>query len=446
MGIDRRILRLAFPAIVSNITVPLLGLCDTTIAGHIGTPAYIGAVAVGAMMLNVIFWLCGFLRMGTTGLAAIANGKGNGAMSADILRKSLTIAAAVSILVLALQVPLRNLLLELISPERESRAFALTYFNICIWGAPAQLAIMAISGWYIGMQNTVVPMAVAISANILNIALSLTAVFALHLGFAGIALGTLCANWAGALAIGILAALRLKRMRHLSASHDLNGLKSTPSSATAEIGKVRWSRFFSVNSDLFLRSACIMAVTMAVTAVGARLGELTLAANAVMMQFFIFFSYFMDGFAFAGEAMTGHAVGASDRRALRACVRHLMYWGAAMAALFTVVYLIFTLPIASLITPSRSVTDIVAGMKPWVVALPPLTVSAFIFDGIYIGMTRTRPLLVSTLISALIFFAVTYLGGAPSNPRLWTAFETYLFSRGALLAGYYWKLRGKLII
>lgn len=434
-SIDRNILRLAAPAIVNNITVPLLGLCDTAIAGHLGRASYIGAMAVGAMMLNVVYWLCGFLRMGTSGLAAQACGAGDAAMSRDVLRKALTIACAVGACALSLQVPLERLLLRVIAPDPEVTALAAEYFRILIWAAPAQLCIMAVSGWFIGMQNTVVPMAVAIGVNIVNIALSLTLVFGFGLGFAGIAAGTLCANWVGAVAALLLARRRMRDARR----HGERG-------AGGGAGRVRWGRFFSVSGDLFVRSACIMGVTLAMTSAGARLGETTLAANAVMMQFFLFFSYFMDGFAFAAEALVGKSTGAGDVALVRRDVAALMKWGAVMAVAFLLIYAGGAEAITGLLTDNGAVRWAVGEMRWWLVALPPVTVAAFIFDGVFIGMSRTRALLVTTLVAAAAFFAIMLGAGrgeTPPNGVLWLAFETYLLLRGLLLGLRYARLQGK---
>lgn len=436
--INRQILRLALPAIVNNVTVPLLGLCDTAVAGHLGSASYIGAMAVGAMMLNVIFWLCGFLRMGTSGLTAQAYGARDERMSRDVLVKSLTIAAALSLLAIAIQSPLLALLLRVIGPDPAVRDLASLYFRICIWGAPAQLGIMAASGWFIGRQNTVVPMGVAIGVNIVNILLSLTLVFGFRLGFTGIAVGTLCAGWTG------LAAILLLVRKNSKVDNEVKVL--TPRSA----GTVGWGRFFRLNSDLFFRSACIMCVSLAMTSVGARLGETILAANAVIMQFFLFFSYFMDGFAFAGEALVGKAAGARDRELLRSSVSGLVRWGAAMAILFFLVYLAGARTITGFLTDNETVREAVADMGIWIMILPPVTVAAFIFDGVFIGLARTRVLLIVTLAASTAFFTLAFLasgpGKLPGNRLLWLAFETYLLLRGVLLAFVYLKNQRKSLI
>ena len=425
---NKRILRLAIPAIFNNITVPLLGISDTTIAGHLGSASFLAAMAVGAMMLNVIFWLCGFLRMGTTGLASQAYGAGDTKATLDILRKAFVIGAAISVMVLALQRPLEWLLFRVMAPEEGVSEAASLYFRICLWGMPAQLAVMAITGWFIGLQNTVVPMIIAVGINVVNIALSVMLVFVFHAGFAGVALGTLTANWLGL--IGAVAFL-VNRIRRLRREHG-----EGPKGEKKE--NFSWGRFFSVNTDLFFRSAWIMIVTLAMTSFGSRLGQTVLAANAVIMQFFLFFSYFMDGFAFAGEAVVGKSMGERDFDTLRLGVKVLLRWGAVMAALFFAVYLFGVNGITSLLTDSDSVRRAVGDMHWWIVALPPITVAAFIFDGVFIGLAATRPLLWTTLAAALLYFALIFgarlLSLPPDNTLLWLAFEAYLLLRGILLA------------
>lgn len=417
-SINKEVLRLAGPAIVSNITVPLLGLCDTTISGHLGNVASIGAISVGAMMINVIVWLLTFLRMGTSGLSATAYGRGSVRESRNVLEKSLLLAISASGLILLLQIPLLKLLLWYTRPGDEVASLASEYFSICIWGVPGQLLLMAVTGWFIGQQNTRIPMVLAIGTNIINIILSVWLSFGLKMGIRGIAVGTLTANWAGAIC-GLIWCRSIK----IKGDNEIKG----------EIG---WGNFFRINGDLFLRSAFVMLVSLSMTSFGARLGESILAVNAVMMQFFIFFSYFMDGFAFAGEAMIGKYHGEENGSMLRRSVKVLIRWGIYMSVGFFLIYLTGSGEIASLITNQTGVLEGVREMKWWVVMLPPITVFAFIFDGIYIGLTRTRMMLVSTMAGCCLFFIISFSGGGfPDNNRLlWTGFELYLLMRGVILA------------
>lgn len=429
MSINRDILRIALPAIVSNITVPLLGLCDTTIAGHLGDAGFIGAIAVGTMMINVVFWCFGFLRSGTSGMTAQAYGSGDREASAVVFSRAFLVAMLTGLLIVALQWPLKALVLAVIHPAADVRALASMYFSIVIWGAPAMLATMSVSGWFLGMQSSFYPMIIAVVTNVINIGLSLLCVYGFSLGFPGTAIGTLGANWCG-----LLLALWLARR--------FNGGRMPFSSWRKTVALSGLGRFFRVNTDIFFRSFCIMGVSMGVTSIGARLGNDILALNAVMMQFFMFFSYFMDGFAFAGEALAGKCVGRRDKGQLGRTVRALMGWGAIMAVIFTAIYLLFYGPISSFITDSGAVLSLLDDYRLYLFLIPSLTVGAFLFDGIYIGMTATAAMLWVTLAGAALFFAIDFIGwdaggltlSLPDNDRLWSAFLSYLLVRGTGLA------------
>ena len=427
MNLNREILRLSIPAIISNITVPILGLSDTTISGHLGSEIYIGAIAVGTMMFNVIFWLFGFLRMGTTGLTAQAYGAGDSESCRQLLVRSSMLGVIIGVTIILLHYPLRELLLLLISPDASVSQYSSDYFNICILGAPALLFNMSVMGWMLGMQNTVRPMIISVSVNVVNIALSLAFVFLMDMGFNGVALGTMLSNWCG-VAISLWFITRYYDGRLPSIKRD-------------DLLKVSgMGRFFKVNTDIMLRSACVMSVSLSVTAIGAQLGAMTLAANAIMMQFFILFSYFMDGFAFAAEALSGRFAGAKDLPMLRKSVGYLAVWALGVALMFTVVYVFGYQYIVRFITSEQDVVAVVVDHSLWLQLIPIVTVAAFIFDGVYIGLTATRRMLWVTLSSALLFFVICFLhiGGdnlfaLPDNDTLWVGFLAYLLLRGLLL-------------
>lgn len=294
------------------------------------------------------------------------------------------------------------------------------------------LCVMVLTGWFLGLQDTVRPMSVAISTAVVNVGASVGLVFGLKMGFEGVAYGTLLANWFG-FALALVLAVRFPTRRNLPGGGEV--LFDNP---VRVLGRGRGlRRFFAVNTDIFFRSACIMGVSMGVTAVGARCGSLILAANAVMMQFMTLFSYFMDGFAFAGEALCGRYTGASAHAMLRRCVRVLLGWGGIMALLFGSTYLIFGNGIIALITDRPDVMAMAGSFRPWLVALPPVAVAAFLFDGVFIGLTATRRMLGATLAAAAVFFAIVLLVPAPDvwwrNATLWTAFLAYLLTRGLVL-------------
>ena len=432
MKLNKEILRLSIPAIISNITVPILGLSDTTISGHLGSELYIGAIAVGTMMFNVVFWLFGFLRMGTTGLTAQAYGARDNDECRKLLVRACALGLIIGVVILLLHIPIRWLLLLLISPEGQVADYASDYFNICIWGAPALLFNMAVMGWFLGVQNTVVPMIISVSVNIVNIILSLCFVFLFDMGFEGVAYGTMISNWVG-VGIAILYVLKFYEWRF-------------PKICRTDILQLSdMGRFFKINTDIMFRSACIMSVSLTVTSIGAQLGALTLAANAIIMQFFILFSYFMDGFAFAAEALSGKFVGARDLHNLKRVINRLLLWALGVASVFTIIYIGGYKFIVSFITNEANVIATVDKYSLWLKLIPIVTVAAFIYDGIYIGLTATRQMLIATFLSAMAFLSICFIhpfGGnlidLPQNHTLWIAFLTYLLLRGVML-GFYTK-------
>lgn len=427
------------PAIVSNITVPLLGLCDTAISGHLGSEVYLAAIGVGSIMLNVIVGLLVFLRMGTTGLTATAFGAGNDGMVSKVFTRAFLLGLGLGVVLVVLRVPIMDLMLTIISPDAEVRRYAESYFTVRVWGMPAMFAVMSVSGWFVGMQSTVAPMAVAIIMNVLNIALSYLLVFHTQVGFAGVAWGTAVSNWIG-LVVALVWAMRFRKGKRL-----FGNLRDVLKGGG--MGK-----FFSVNSNLFLRSACIMCVSLGVTSAGARMGALTLAVNVVMMQFFTFFSYFMDGFAFSGEALTGRWYGAGNKDMLQKSVRALLRWTLGVALLFTLLYAVGQGPVTSLLTDNDSVREGVGSMRLWLWALPLVSVWAFIYDGFFVGVTDTNKMMIATLVASIVFFIVAFLrmeGGRVvmavlGNNALWGAFLSYLFLRGGILA-VIWKYKKQTI-
>ncbi len=376
-------------------------------------------------MLNVIFWLCGFLRMGVTGLTAEAFGANSPKNCSLILSRALALSLIIGFLALILRQPLATLLLEVIAPGAETASLAAGYFKICIWGAPALLVTLSVNGWFIGMQNTTFPMVISIGINIINIICSLSAVFLLRLGFYGVAAGTLIANWAGMM-LALIFLVRFMRKHNISIV--IKGMLKS-----GGLGK-----FFNVSGDLFLRSACLMTVSMGMTSLGARIGDDTLAVNTVAMQFFMFFSYFVDGFAFSGEALCGKFAGASDKASLWRAVREILLISGVISLIFTGIYGVAGDALAGLLTDVNSVRTGISRLHLILTLLPVISVAAFIFDGFYIGMTATRRMLFTTFAAMAVFFAIDALFHGHSaqerNEILWIAFLSYLFVRGAGLA------------
>ena len=409
---DHQILKIAMPAIVTNITVPLLGLVDTAIVGHMGDAAYIGAIAVGSMIFNLVYWVFGFLRMGTSGLTAQAYGRQDELAMRRILRQSLKWAGGIALLLILLQWPLCEVMLAVIGPTADVRPLAATYFYYVVWGAPASLGLFALTGWYIGMQNTHYPMYISILQNVTNIIVSLLLVYGLGMKVEGVALGTVIAQYVGLLT-GIV--LLPKGVRKIEPGG--GGVES----------------FFRINRDIFLRTLFLVGVNLCFTAIGARQGATILAVNTLLMQLYLLFSYVMDGFAYAGEAVGGRYWGAHKWESFMATVRRLFVWGAMMTALFTAVYVLGGESFLRLLTDEPSVVEASRDFVWWAYLIPVAGVSAFVWDGVFIGITASRGMLLSAIIAAATFFAGVFVF-VPSlgNHGLMLSMLLFLLMRGVV--------------
>lgn len=416
---NKQILHIALPSIISNITVPLLALVDTTIVGHLGSASYIAAIALGGMIFNMIYWLFNFLRMGTGGLTAQAYGANQHQATSYILLRSLTIAGGIALTLLLLQRPIFQVTFHFVTATAEVRSLASIYFNILIWGAPAMLALYSFTGWFLGMQNARIPMCIAITQNVVNIAVSTLLVFGCHLKIEGVALGTLISQYTALLLAVIFCLTKFDVKQHfeLKAILDINTLK----------------RFFQINRDIFLRTLCLIAVTTYFTSAGSTQGELTLAANTLLMQFFIIFSYFMDGFAYAGEALGGRYFGAHDRLNFQRVTRCLFAWGGALSALFFFIYFLSGTSLLHLLTNDSQVINRAQQYLPIIYFIPLISFAAFLFDGLYIGTTATRYMLISMFCASAAFFVLINVCTL-SNTLLWLAFLVYLGGRGLMQA------------
>ena len=409
---NRKILALAIPNIISNITIPLLGMVDMAIVGHLGDDALIGGIAIGTAVFNFIYWNLAFLRMGTSGLAAQAYGAHDFREIAAILVRALSVALAAAMALLILQRPAGRLTLMMMDGTPHTMRYAAEYFFARIWAAPATISLFAFQGWYIGMQNSRIPMYIAITQNIVNIMASLSLVCFFGMKVEGVALGTLIAQYAGFL-MGLV--LWMNRYGKLKKYIVWKGV----------LQKEAMIRFFQVNRDIFLRTLCLVAVTLFFTSAGASQGEIILAVNTLLMQLFTLFSYVMDGFAYAGEALSGRYIGARNRKAFTDTVRHLFIWGAGLTVLFTLVYASGGNAFLALLTDDRNVITAADTYFYWALAIPAA--------GIFIGATATRGMLLSMAASAVSFFAVYYgFHTVLGNHALWLAFLVYLSMRGAM--------------
>ncbi|MCM0718852.1 MATE family efflux transporter [Parabacteroides sp. W1-Q-101] len=417
---NKKILQLAIPSIVSNITVPLLGLIDVAIVGHLGSAAYIGAIAVGGMLFNIIYWLFGFLRMGTSGMTSQAFGQRDLKEVTRVLLRAVGVGLFIALCLLLLQYPIRKIAFLLIDATPEVRELATVYFNICVWGAPAVLGLYGVAGWFIGMQNSRFPMFIAITQNVVNIVASLSFVYLLDMKIEGVALGTLIAQYAGLFMASLLWLRYYGRLKIAFRWREI-------------IGKTAMKRFFQVNSDIFFRTLCLVAVTTFFTSTGARQGDVVLAVNTLLMQLFTLFSYIMDGFAYAGEAMTGRYVGARNNTGLQRMIRLLFRWGWGLSLSFMILYMIGGQDFLGLLTNDTTVIKAAGSYYYWVLAIPLAGFAAFLWDGILIGATATRLMLYSMLVASGLFFVVYYLFyGVMGNHALWMAFLIYLSLRGIM--------------
>lgn len=420
---NKRILGLAVPSIISNITVPLLGLVDVSIVGHLGSATYIGAIAVGGMLFSMIYWIFGFLRMGTSGLTAQAYGRRDLAEVILLFVRSLGIAFGLALLLIMLQYPILKVAFTLIDATPAIKDLASLYFRICIWGAPAVLGLYSFAGWFVGMQNSRFPMYIAITQNIVNIAASLFFVFVWNRGVAGVAMGTLVAQYAGLLMASLLWYGYYRRLWQKLNWQMLTDYETMRS-------------FFILNRDIFFRTLCLVAVTTYFTSRGAEQGDIILAVNTLMMQLFTLYSYIMDGFAYAGEALTGRYVGAHNQADLRRMIRTLFAWGVGLALAFTLLYGIGGSSFLGLLTNEQEVLNASSDYFYWVLAIPLAGMAAFLWDGIYIGATASRQMLYSMLVASVSFFILQRIFQQQmGNHALWMAFIAYLFLRGLVQTG-----------
>ena len=403
-AIDREILRIALPSILAGITVPLVGMVDIAVAGHLdgGAAAFIGGISVGSMLFDLLYWNFYFLRGGTGGLTAQAYGRGDRRECARLLVRSVGLALGIALLVLTIQIPFTKLAFLAIDCTPEVKALALKYFFLRVWAAPATLSLMALRGWFIGMQDSVSSMLTDLVVNGLNIILSIILTLGAGswqgLGFSGVALGTLIAQYAGLLfALGIVA------VKYRSV---FDGFGSEDLQAAFRGSEIR--RFFSINTDLFFRSIGITAIYIGFSMISAGYGDLTLAAGAILMKLLMLFSFITDGFAYAGQALVGKYIGMRRQDSTRESVRRVFVWSMAIAGAFLFIYGFGGIPLLRIMTSDSSVVEACRPYLPWLVLMPPLGCAAFAWDGIYEGATASRPMRNAMLGAMVAFFAVWF--------------------------------------
>lgn len=417
---NREIFRIAIPNIVSNITVPLMGIFSTAIAGRCGdSAATIGALAIGVSIFNFIYWNCSFIRMGTSGITAQAFGAKDFTTTTAMLVRAVGISAVLGVLMLLLQYPLGELSLIIMNGNQ----IVSDYFYARIWAVPAGIMLFGLNGWFTGMQNAVIPMVTSITINVLHVLLSLWFVFGFDMGIVGIAYASVVAQWSGmTLSVLLLVIFFRKHLRPVTLMQ------------VVEMGALK--EFFAVNGDIIIRTFCIVAVYTFFTAASARMeSDIVLAVNTMLLQMFTLFSYMNDGFAYAAEALTGRFVGARDIHSLRLCIRRCVVWAVGTAVVCIAIYVGWWQDIIAMFVGEKSqLADIlsVAGEYiGWVIAIPIAAALPFLMDGIMVGATLTRILRNSMVVSTVAYFAIYYsLHPFIGNNALWCAFTAYMALRG----------------
>lgn len=419
--LNRQILSLAVPNIISNITVPLLGIVDTALMGHMESLAYVSAIALGSMIFNFIYWGFGFLRMGTVGFTAQAYGANDNKESIRILYRGLVIAGFLSLLILLTQYLVLEGGLALTSSSSQVEDLAREYFYIRVWAAPASLAILVFSGWFIGMQNSVFPMIVAIVSNILNIGFNFLFVFGFEMKSDGVALATVLAQY---LSLIVILVLFIRKYRHLLFKAKVKVL-------------MQWSklkRFTAVNSDIFIRTLGIIFVFSFFTVRSANIDDQTLAVNSILFQFFMVFSYLMDGFANAAEALSGKAIGQNDGNYLKRIIRRVFVWGLGFSVFFTISYALGNHFFIGIMTDIPELANAAEELIVYVLLMPLVSFAAFLLDGIFVGATASKAMR-NTMLAAtlLVFVPIHYFAPLEDIHRLWVAFLAFMLARGVFL-------------
>lgn len=417
--LNRQIFNLAIPSMLAGITIPLVGMADTAIAGRLGSATAIGGVAIGSTLFDLLYWNFGFLRIGTAGITAQAYGKGDHQEIIKTGMQGLVLALGFSLLLILIQWPFAQLVVWLSPSSAEVETLALEYFFTRIWAAPAVLALFVFRGWFIGVQNTLASMIMDVVINITNIVLSLLFALNMGMGIRGIALGTVAAQYIG-LFIGIilLCAFYRKMFRHV-------GL-------TAVIRKGGWKRYFSLSGNLFIRSICMLLIYTGFTFLAAKYGDTLLAVATIMMKLLLLFSYFVDGFAYAGEALTGKFIGAGNKPALMRTIRLLFVWSTVVGIVSTFLYIIGDQWLLRIMTSAPDVIQAAQPYLPWLYSMPLVSCLTFMWDGIYIGATAGKPLRNIMILSVFAFYAI-YLAmeGSLGIQSLWIGYAAHLVTRSA---------------
>ncbi len=410
--------RIAAPMILSNVSVPLLGMVDTGVTGHLESPVYLGAVAIGAMIFSFLYTGVNFLRMGTTGITAQSFGADDNDGLRVALGQASIVALLIAVLLIVLQLPIGQLSMYLLGPDPETERYALEYFSIRVWSAPGTLANYALIGWFIGLSNARIPMVMFLTINLTNIALDLLFVIGFGMKVDGVALASVFAEYSGLAVGGSFAISELKQRAGQWPVPKLVNLSA-------------YKAFIAVNANLFIRTMALIFTLGFVTAQGARLGGLILAANAVLMNFQNLTAFGLDGIAHAAEALVGKAIGQRRRDALEESVRLTLKWSLIFSLGFTAAYLLAGPLIISILTDLPDVREAANRYLPWMIASPLVSVWCFLYDGVYVGATRAKEMRNIMVFSTLfVFLPAWYFLQPLGNDGLWLAFLVFMASRG----------------
>ncbi|AEX23446.1 MATE family efflux transporter DinF [Vibrio sp. EJY3] len=416
--VHRQVLALAIPMVLSNITVPLLGLVDAVVIGHLEHAWYLGGVALGSTMISVTFWLLGFLRMSTTGLAAQSYGSDDRKQLALVFLQGALMALLFAVLFLVAHSSIADLIFSWSDASEEVKHYGMQYFSVRVWSAPAALMNFVLLGWLLGTQNSKAPMWMVIITNLTNIALDVLFVIGLGWKVEGAALASVIADYSG-MAFGLVCVWKTWQERQLPSPQRL--LADTQNG----IG-----RFVKLNRDIFLRSLCLQAAFSFMTFQGASFGDDVVAANAVLMSFLMIISYGMDGFAYAMEAMVGKAIGAKDRQQLSASLIGTFFWSLVICLGLTAVFSLAGSTLIAMITSIEEVQQQAANYLPWLVVMPLASMWCFLLDGIFVGATKGKDMRNSMFVATSSFFVVFYLFSGWENHALWLAMTSFMLMRG----------------
>lgn len=422
---NREILKLAIPNIISNISIPLLSTIDTALMGRLSA-AHLGAVGLSSMLFNLIYWNFGFLRMGTTGMTAQAYGAEDNHEIAAVLTRGLALSLVLSILIFIFKDPIFNASVSLLNVQQDQLPLVREYFDIRICGAPASFAMFCLMGWFFGMQNAVIPLIITIVINIVNMVLSAYLVYQLDWEIRGVALGTVGAQYLG-LFLSILFILSKYRVHvkaiKLSILKDVQALKG----------------YLSINSDLFIRTVCLTFSFGFFYSMSSKAGALILAVNVILLQFLNWMSYAVDGFAYASESLVGKYKGKKDDNLTRKSIHYSFYWGFGFAMLFVAVYSLFGVPLLRIFTNE---VDIIEASKPyliWVAIIPIFGFASYIWDGVFIGLTASKSMRNAMILSLVTYMIAYYIGENYLSPidNLWVSMIIFLSVRGMIQWLYY---------